>query len=423
MEKKVKALFCFSTIIFALFLCISPARGVEPAMPLCAEGTQSPFSDSEYRICMPQEVPYNGRFIIWAHGFQDAGTPVEIPEGQLCFDDNCIPDLVLEMGFGFATNSYRKTGLAVIDGMADIIDLVENLVEYSEVCEAGSCMHIVHDPPEVIYLIGASEGGHIAALLAEQHSEIFDAAYALCAPIGDFPYQINYLGDARVTFEYFFPNKIPGYNVFNNIDTVDGRYIRADDWDDYFMNTVGPLLASKLWKLRQWAKVAKLPFDPNDWFDTVLFSAKEALRFSVVYPNLDDAVTVLDGLPFDNRWKWYTGSNNDFRLNLRVKRLAPTGSAVNEMQTYYNTSGDLYIPLITMHTLLDPQVPYFHETLYNLKTIVTGSFLADHYNIPIDRYGHCNFTLDEAMGGFALMLLYAGDWEIFSALEASLEAQ
>ena len=39
---------------------------------------------------------------------------------------------------------------------------------------------------------------------------MFSAGVAACGPIGDFPYQINYFGDARVTFNYFFPGVIPG---------------------------------------------------------------------------------------------------------------------------------------------------------------------------------------------------------------------
>jgi hypothetical protein len=93
------------------------------------------------------------------------------------------------------------------------------------------------------------------------------------------------------------------------------------------------------------------------------------------------------------------------------------------MKSNYNTSGALDIPLITTHTLRDQQVPYWHEILYNLKTMTTGSFLRDHFNIPINRYGHCNFTLEEALGGFALMLLYAGDWEMLAALETVIQSQ
>ena len=67
---------------------------------------------------------YNGMLVIWAHGFQDAGTPVSIPEDQLCLGGFCLPDIVNGLGFAFATNSYSKTGLAVLQGKADILDLV-----------------------------------------------------------------------------------------------------------------------------------------------------------------------------------------------------------------------------------------------------------------------------------------------------------
>ena len=78
------------------------------------------------------------------------------------------------------------------------------------------------------------------------------------------------------------------------------------------------------------------------------------------------------------------------------------------MKAHYNTTGKLTRPLITMHTLRDQQVPYDHENFYFLKTLFSGSFLTRHLNIPIDRFGHCNFTKDEALFSFAVMLLYDG---------------
>ena len=420
MKKEAKILLSLFSVLFVLFAWIGPASG--QVQGTCVDGLQTGQSyPSGYRICMPPDNLYNGRFIIWAHGFQDAGTPVGIPEEQLCFDDVCIPDLVLSMGFGFATNSYRKTGLAVTQGEADILDLVNNLQAYSidPNCEDDNCEPIVPEQPKAVYIIGASEGGLIAALLVEQHPELFSAGYALCGPIGDFPSQINYLGDARAVFEYFFPGKIPGYGVFNDLSTT-GGYIMPGGWDAYFENVIRPLLENHPWKADQWFKVAKLPYDLDHYHETVLNSAKDVLRYSVV--NMPEAIEVLGGQPFDNRRKWYTGSSNDFLLNWKVKRIAADPDAVAAMKAGYNTSGALDRPLVTMHTLRDPQVPYWHETLYNLKAIANGSLLKDHYNIPVDRYGHCNFTPEEAMGGFSLMLLYAGDWQVLPSLEALMQS-
>jgi len=215
MQRAVKILFCLFAVVFVSSLCISPVNGAEPTVTVCASGTQS--TGSNFEIYMPPASIYNGRFVIWAHGFQDANESVGIPYDQLCNDDFCIPDTLVALGFGFATNSYQKTGLAVKEGMEDIRDLIINLEAYSKppYRKNNDCMPIESTGVNTVYIVGASEGSLITTLLAEQNPDVFDAAYALCGPIGDFPSEINYLGDARATFEYFFPGKIPGYGIFN----------------------------------------------------------------------------------------------------------------------------------------------------------------------------------------------------------------
>src|SRR5262245_27332270 len=111
-----------ATAVFTLLLFF-PTSNAQAASICDPDGVQS--SGSKYRICMPAEGEYNGMLVIWAHGFQDAGTPVGIPEDQLCVNDFCIPEILNGLGFGFATNSYSKTGLAVLQGKDDIIDLVD----------------------------------------------------------------------------------------------------------------------------------------------------------------------------------------------------------------------------------------------------------------------------------------------------------
>ena len=348
------------------------------------DGVQA--SGSIYRICMPSGA-YNGSLVIWAHGFQDAGTPVSIPEDQLCFDI-CLPDLITGLGFGFATNSYSKTGLAVLEGKADVLDLVDIYT-----AEKGR--------PNRVYLVGASEGGIITALALEQHPDIFSAGLSACGPIGNFRAQINYFGDARATFEYFFPGIIPG-------DPFHPSPALAAGWAEYYNTVVAPIVfhAANRQKLDQWVRVAKLPFNADDYLATVAVSVEDVLRYAVV--NLNDATDTLGGFPFDNRVKVYAGSANDLLLNLLVPRVAADPAAIAAMNTAYATTGVLVRPMVTLHTLRDQQVPYFHEQLYMLKTLASGAFLTRHLNIPIDRFEHCNFTSDEALVSFVIMLLYDG---------------
>jgi len=370
-----------AAFVLLLLLCATPAA----ASSTCdTDGTQT--SGSIYRICMPAPADYNGMLVIWAHGFQDAGTPVEIPEDQLCIGDFCIPEIINSLGFGFATNSYRKTGMAIVQGKEDILDLVNVYT-----AQKGA--------PSKVYLVGASEGGIITALSLEQHPDVYSAGLAACGPIGNFPGQINYFGDARATFNVFFPGLIPG-------PALDPPAELVEVWNDYFELIVKPIVMApqNRDRLNQWVAVAHLPFDADNYEATVVQSVRDVLRYSVI--NLHDATETIGGFPYGNVGRIYRGSANDLLLNLLVERAAVDPAALNTMNTLYSTTGVLQRPLVTLHTLRDQQVPYWHEQLYTLKTLASGSFLTRMFPIAIDRFEHCNFTPDEVLGSFAVMLLY-----------------
>lgn len=370
----------------SLFACTVafPASHCEP------DGIQG--SGSVYRICMPDPGAYNGRLIIWAHGFQDANVPVGIPEDQLQAGSQSIQAFVNDLGFGFATNSYSKTGLAVRQGMADILDLV-------------TIYSAANGPPEKIYLTGASEGGLVTTLLLEQHPDIFDGGIAACGPIGDFPYQVRYIGDARATFNYFFPGLIPGDPFHSTQDLIDG-------WLSFYETQVKPDITAPEHKyaLNQWVRVASMPYDPKQPRITREAAANDILRYAVV--NLNDAAATLGGFPFGNLTRHYSGSANDRRLNRLVPRISADPVAVAEMRAHYNTSGRLHAPLITLHSTGDWLVPYQHEALYIAKTKASGSYRRRHLNIQTAGYGHCQFSQGEVLFAVAMLGLYTGDTAI-----------
>jgi pimeloyl-ACP methyl ester carboxylesterase len=277
---------CAAAAFVILVLFASPARAESSCDP---DGLQG--SGSIYRICMPPAAEYNGMLVIWAHGFQDSGTTVGIPEDQLCLADFCLQDVITDLGFAFAANSYSKTGLAVVQGLNDVVDLVRIFS-----LEKGT--------PRKVYLVGASEGGIITTLGLERFPGVFSGGVAACGPVGNFPTQINYFGDARVTFEYFFPGLIPG-------DPFDPDPNLVANWSSYYEDVVKPVVfdPANRHKLDQWAAVAKLPFDEDNYLDTVALSVRDALRYAVV--NVIDGTATLGGFPFENRWRWYAGSAND----------------------------------------------------------------------------------------------------------------
>lgn len=373
----------------------SKAAAPQPADPwtsVCEpDGYQS--SGAIYRICMPEsDFWYNGNLVIWAHGYVAYNEDIHIPEDQLCpFEDLCINDVANILGYGFATTSYSENGLAVLPGMADIIDLVDIYAA-------------AHGQPESVFLIGASEGGLITTLLVEQYPDIFDAGLALCGPIGSFPGQVNYIGDFRGIFDYFFAEQL---DPPMGDPLVIPQWL-IDDWYNYYPDVIEPVITDPAndSNLRQLFSVTKAPYDPTDFASSVLTTTEGVLWYDVFATN--NGVDVLGGIPYDNHDRWYSGSLDDELLNNSVQRVTADPAALEEMHTNYNTTGHLDSPLVTMHTVGDQIVPYWHEPLYMKKTIRSGDFPLRHWNIPIyDRYGHCAFEVKETLLGFVVMLLMA----------------
>src|SRR5262249_56662049 len=108
------------------------------------------------------------------------------------------------------------------------------------------------------------------------------------------------------------------------------------------------------------------------------------------------------GQAFDNHARLYFGSNNDFLLNLFVKRYTADATS-NQKLPAYNTTGILSVPLLTLHTTRDPQVPYSQSLAYNFKILVHGSW-SRTANIPVDRFGHCAFNIGDVLWSFLVLL-------------------
>lgn len=352
------------------------------------DGVQA--SGAVYRICMPPNWWYNGDLIIYAHGYVAITEPVGIPEDQLCLPNNgpCIPDVVNALGYGFATTSYSANGLAVTQGVADVVDLVNVFAQ-------------AHGMPDNVYVIGVSEGGLVTALTTEQYANVFDGGMAACGPVGDFRFQVNYFGNFRAVFDYFFPGLIPGSPT-----SVPPALVGV--WESYYDANVKPVVfaPANASKLQQLIAVTRAPVDPGDPAGSTELSVEDALWYQVVGTN--DASAKLGGQPFDNQRVWYHGSLNDLQLNLLIQRVAADPAALAEINAHYQTSGVLTSPLVTLHTTLDQQVPYAHEVFYRWKTLFAGSGLK-HINIPVQRYGHCNFTTLEALTALGVMLALAND--------------
>lgn len=347
-----------------------------PAPLACEDGAQT--SGATYRICMPAQ--WNGRLIVYAHGYVAPTRPVAIPEDQMTLPGGgSVDQIATNLGYAFATSGYSANGLAVLQGVADLVDVV-NIFK----AQKGA--------PDKVLLVGVSQGGIITTLAAERHPDVFAGGLAMCGPYGSFADQINYFGDFRVLFDYFFPNVMPP-------TPIDVPQSLLETWEtSYYSNTVRPVITDTV----NAPKVDELLAVSGAPFDVAVASSKEKTIQSVLWYNVfatNDGKTKLGGQPYTNQNRTYSGSSDDTQVNATVNRFTADPPALDVLAAGYETSGKLTVPLITLHTTGDPVIPYWHATRYRGKTIAANN-IALHEHIAVQRYGHCQFTSFEILAAF-----------------------
>lgn len=351
------------------------AQEQEPrAVPgTCTEGTLPSGALSMY--CVPSSG-WNGELVLWAHGYIAFNEPLDFQ--HLDFDGLYLPDLTQKLGFAFATTSYRQNGLAILEGTEDMRELVQSFPAATGVT------------PQRVYMLGASEGGIITALSIERYPQFYDGGLAMCGPIGNFRKQMNYWGDFRVLFDYFFPGIIPGSPVSIPPEVI-------ANWSSVYVPAITSALEANPSAARQLIRTSKAPVDRSDP-STLTNTALNLLWYNVFATN--DGVAKLGGNPYDNTTRWYYGSLNDIALNQHVQRIAADPAALQELQKY-ETSGLITRSLVTLHTTGDEIIPFWHQPLYALKVQPQNVKFA---SMPAFRYGHCNFRVSEALAAFGLLV-------------------
>ena len=129
------------TLACVLALSLSPlslARAQSGPLP-CQTGalpTSDPLHPEQLiMICVPP-TGWNGQLVVYAHGYVPAQAPLALPLGELTLPEpivlpdgtpvTSVPEVLLAIGFAFATSSYSKNGYAVQQAGDNLNALVEH---------------------------------------------------------------------------------------------------------------------------------------------------------------------------------------------------------------------------------------------------------------------------------------------------------
>jgi pimeloyl-ACP methyl ester carboxylesterase len=347
----------------------------EPASAGCHDGTAS-NSPALYQVCYP--ASWNGDLVVYAHGYVSGDEPLAVPDDEV--DGQPVAQIVTSTGAAYAGTSYRANGLVADQAVEDVAQLVTDVRQRFE------------PDPDRVFVVGVSEGGLVAARSAEQHPDLFDGALAACGPVGDFAAQIDYFGDFRVLFDWYFPGVIPG----GPVDVPDS--VRTQ-WSSVIIPRIVTALQNDPLAALELLLVSGAPHDPQDLL-SVGTTVVGTLSYDVFA--LVDARARLGGQPYDNVGRQYHGSSDDDALNAGVARVTGDPAARAGLAAF-ETTGVLSVPLSLLHTTGDPIVPSVQSELYQAKAAAQGSAGLVELT-TVDRYGHCTFTQAELLDAFAGLL-------------------
>ncbi len=94
--------------------------------PLDGLCTTNWIGDQYVLICAPNPG-WNGDWVVYAHGYVAPQEELALPIDELTVNGQFLPELVLSLGYGFATTSYTKNGFAIEQAVTDINALVNVL--------------------------------------------------------------------------------------------------------------------------------------------------------------------------------------------------------------------------------------------------------------------------------------------------------
>ena len=344
----------------------------------CAEGTLP--SQSRYKICLPSTATSD--LVIWVHGYKVPADPLGFQDAP---PDNVtdLSTMITGLGFSYATTTYRSNGLVVQDSKQDILELLAQV-------KAGN--------PEFatsrVYLIGASMGGLIATQLAESNpNNAFSGALALCGIVGDFPRELNYWGNYNVLFHASFKDVVTAWGATQPDSTT-----TSSVWDATYKPIITNAVIANPTVAQLLLTISKAAYDPTN-VTTAVATIQDLAYFSLLSTN--DAALRLGGNPFENSAYWYSGTTDDWALNQQVVRYS-TSPTVRQALAAYETTGQPNIPIVVVHTTLDPVVPLDQTLLYMQKAQTAGNTNVSH--LLVDTYGHCNFTTAQLTQSFTLLV-------------------
>jgi pimeloyl-ACP methyl ester carboxylesterase len=359
---------------------VSPARDSAPAALQSVQETLGETGPgSQYAFYVPDN--WNGSLVLHVHGFRNTDVPVSL-DNQNQDNIQTIRAGLTSQGFAVGYSSFSEQGWAVADGARRTHQL-------------RGLFTSQYGKPSRTYLVGHSLGALIATKLVEQHPQHYDGVMPICGILGGGQVTINYIGNVRLLFDFFYPGALPGSVIDPAGATLNEVVTRAQAALASNINSAFTIAAVMN------AIGTPLPVSgatPAEQVPTLVGSILNALGFHA--RGFDDLTGRTHGhAAFDN-------SDTDYVLPAvqnNIARYRASADARNYLRQWYEPTGNLQVPMLTLDPRFDPIAPLFHKDRYAAAVAANGAAaLLVRETVP--TFGHCNVPAATTLAAFASLV-------------------
>jgi len=387
-----------------------------------------------YQILMPDT--WNGTLLLWSHGIRSpqplplspdepVNTAAEPVPGWTEADSGGVAQPLLDAGFALAGSAYRTNGWAVDDALADQTALYDFFVDN------------VGDPDRTV-VWGASLGGLVTALLAEQQADWVDGAAPMCGVVGGGVDNLDLALDVTYGIQQLLaPDlQLTGYESWDDA---------AAQWQKGYdaILAAGSDIEKGVPALLMLAAISDASSQTKTYDGADLESqvraygeaAVNGMTYGTVFRS--DIEARYGGNPSENVGVDYAsrvsdderqlidsigGAGTSDRLLTKLadgERITADSAARSALEESSTPTGAVTHPTFTVHTAADPLVISQNESLYAERVAASPGRTADllqAFTVAPATYspkagapfgaGHCNFT-PETYVGTAMMM---DDW-------------
>jgi hypothetical protein len=316
-----------------------------------------------YQIEMPDN--WNGRLVLWMHGFEDLE-----PEANVSAPD--LRHYLIAHGIAWGASSFSSTSL--IPGRAA-----------DETAALWDFFVRKYGRPSWSYVVGASMGGWAAHIVAERYGNRFDGSLGLCGAVGTTP-------GVRIGAEFLVAAAFVAGVTQSDFDA-------APDLADFIEQRIRGALDDPQKHTEFENILIDLTGGPRAF-------AREGIHLEEATNWRRAVLLATAGLapPRDTPYQLGPGSGvTSADFNSRAIHLPRNDALVTTFTEGMEVTGNLQMPLVTLHTTGDGQVPINQAQILRRRVDAAGKgdLLVERV---IKDIGHCGFSTPEQEAAFAALV-------------------